>query len=273
VENVNQNYDDNNLESYYSCHTCNKNFNTRQAKWKHYKKCILSNENKLKEELEKVMQEKDKIVKEKDDAITKMEQLFTEQMDTMKKQLLQMLKKECKVHPKTFNKINKQLNNTQINDNKVITNNIIIQLGKENLSNVFTKKEQIKVLEQGYQSLAYLVKYTHFNPNYPQFKNILITNLQNNIAYKFNPETNNFDVVKKEELLNELVSERMYNIQEFFENYKDEITIKMQNIIEAFIDKMDNENYEMDKKNDIKIIIYNNSDSIMKGAKKTEFIV
>lgn len=60
----------------------------------------------------------------------------------------------------------------------------------------------------------------------------------------------------------------MYNIQEFFENYKDEITIKMQNIIEAFIDKIDNENYEGDKKNDIKIIIYNNSDITQKINKK-----
>ena len=48
------------------------------------------------------------------------------------------------MHPKTFNKINKQLNvNTQINDNKVITNNIIIQLGKEKLHEVFSKEEQL----------------------------------------------------------------------------------------------------------------------------------
>jgi len=59
-----------------------------------------------------------------------------------------------------------------------------------------------------------------------------------------------------------------YNIQEFFDQYKDEITIRMQNIIEAFIEKMDNENYEADKKNDIKIIIYNNSDITHKINKK-----
>ena len=64
----------------------------------------------------------------------------------------------------------------------------------------------------------------------------------------------------------------MYNIQEFFDQYKDEITIRMQNIIEAFIEKMDNENYEADKKNDIKIIIYNNSDITHKINKK-DFIV
>ena len=59
-----------------------------------------------------------------------------------------------------------------------------------------------------------------------------------------------------------------YNIQEFFDQYKDEITIRMQNIIEAFIEKMDNENYEADKKNDITIIIYNNSDITHKINKK-----
>jgi hypothetical protein len=42
----------------------------------------------------------------------------------------------------------------------------------------------------------------------------------------------------------------------------------MQNIIEAFIDKMDDENYETDKKNDIKIIIYNNSDITQKINRK-----
>jgi hypothetical protein len=90
-----------------------------------------------------------------------------EQLDEMKKQLLQLLEKQCKVHPKTFNKINKQLNNnTQINDNKVINNNIIIQLGKEKLHEVFSKEEQLKVLNQGYMCLDYLVQYAHFNPKY-----------------------------------------------------------------------------------------------------------
>ena len=185
-----------------------------------------------------------------------------EQIDEMKKQLLQLLEKQCKVHPKTFNKINKQLNNTQINDNKVINNNIIIQLGKEKLHEVFSKEEKLKVLNQGYMCLDYLVQYAHFNPKYPQFKNILITNLQNNIAYKYNTDTNNFDVVRKEELLNEIISERMYDINEFFENYKDEITIRMQKVINDFIAKMEGGSYEQDKIKDIKIILYNNKDKI-----------
>jgi hypothetical protein len=218
-----------------SCNYCGKIFKFRQGKSKHQKNCKIKNNEKIQE-----------------------------QLDEMKKQLLQIVKKECKIHPKTFNKINKQLNinNTQINDNKVINNNIIIQLGKEKLYEVFTKEEQIKVLNQGYMCLDYLVQYAHFNPKYPQFKNILITNLQNNIAYKYNITTNNFDVISKNELLNEIISERMYDINEFFENYKDDITIRMQKNIQDFIAKMDGGPYEQDKMKDIKIILYNNKDKV-----------
>jgi hypothetical protein len=54
----------------------------------------------------------------------------------------------------------------------------------------------------------------------------------------------------------------MYDINEFFENYKDEITIRMQKVINDFIAKMECESYEQDKMKDIKIILYNNKDKI-----------
>ena len=56
----------------------------------------------------------------------------------------------------------------------------------------------------------------------------------------------------------------LYDINEFFENYKDDITPRMQMIIESFISKMDNETYEENKKKDIKIILYNNRDKVNK---------
>jgi len=241
-----------------SCNYCGKIFSRKYSIKRHYNSC---KEKPIKDN-------KDQEIILLTNALTKKEsenKHIQEQLDEMKKQLLQLLEKQCKVHPKTFNKINKQLNNnnTQINDNKVINNNIIIQLGKEKLHEVFSKEEQLKVLNQGYMCLDYLVQYAHFNPKYPQFKNILITNLQNNIAYKYNLVTNNFDVVRKEELLNEIISERMYDINEFFENYKDEITIRMQKVINDFIAKMECESYEQDKMKDIKIILYNNKDKIV----------
>jgi len=138
------------------CSNCEAIFKHKQSKWKHERNCKSTELLLLKEKF--VNYEKER---------KEMEELFIEQINNVKKETLELLNKTCKIHPKTLNKINKQLNiNNTLNDNKVINNNIIIQLGKENLSNVFTKNEQIKVLEKGYQSLAYLVQYTHFNHKY-----------------------------------------------------------------------------------------------------------
>jgi hypothetical protein len=200
-------------------------------------------------------------------------------MVIIKEQLLQFMNKQCKIHPKTFQKINKQLNNNtntitnSNNNNNIINNNIIIQLGREKLSEIFTKKEIINILQRGYKSLNYLIQHTHFNDNYPQFKNILITNLQNNLAYKYNSTTNNFDAITKDELLEEIVSERMFNINEFYEEFKDDITDRIQNIIQSFIDKMEDENYEETEKNEIKLIIYNNRNKVTKEISQNLEIV
>lgn len=169
--------------------------------------------------------------------------------------MLDIMNTMCKIHPKTLNKINKQLN---INNTNNINNNIILQLGKEDLNSIFTKEEKINILKKGFQSLNFLIEYTHFNDKYSQFKNILITNLQNNIAYRYEHKTNSFITISKNELLDDIINERMYNINEFYDEYKDEITNKMQDIIEKFIEKMNDNKYEEYKKKDIKLIIYNN---------------
>jgi hypothetical protein len=88
--------------------------------------------------------------------------------------------------------------------------------------------------------------------------------LQNNIAYKYDNKTNNFITVSKNELLDEIINERLYDINEFYNEYKDDITNKMQSIIEKFISNMSNEDYELRKKNDVKLIIYNNRDKVSK---------
>jgi hypothetical protein len=66
-----------------------------------------------------------------------------------------------KIHHKTLQKINKQLNTTNnnnniINNNNVAINNIInlVSLGSENLSEVLNKKEKLNILKNMYGSLS-----------------------------------------------------------------------------------------------------------------------
>ena len=113
---------------------------------------------------------------------------------------------------------------------------------------------------------------------YIQFKNILITNLQNNIAYKYDKITKNFIAVDKTELLNEVVSMRMDDIESFFESNTDVLDEKTKSCVEQFISKMDSREgtYYNDKMKDVKSrkrMIYNNRDKVSKELIQTLEII
>jgi hypothetical protein len=184
-----------------------------------------------------------------------------------KEEMLELINKKCKVHPKTLTKINKQLNtnNTMINDNKVITNNYIT-LGCESIDTIFNKHQQLDVLNKDYGCLDYLVKQVHFNDKYPQFKTIMITNTRDNLAYKYDKHEKKFVAIEKNRLIDEVITERMYDIENFYDKQIDFLDNRTKLIIKNFIEKMDNKNSEYydNKMKDIKIVIYNNRDKVSK---------
>jgi len=211
------------------------------------------------------------------DELRKKDDDFKIQFDKFKNEILTLMNKQCKIHPKTLQKINNTLNNNNLNNSCNTTNNIIniVQLGNENLETVFSKNKQIEILKQRYGCLPYLIKEAHLNDKYPQFKNILITNLQNNIAYKYDKITKNFIAVDKTELLNEVVGARMDDIESFFESNTDVLDEKTKSCVEQFISKMDSREgtYYDDKLKDVKLMIYNNRDKVSKELIQTLEII
>jgi predicted nuclease with TOPRIM domain len=173
------------MENNYSCIKCNKNYANRQGLWMHNKR---NHNEEIKESKSKSNKFDCKFCKKKlsnsssksrhekkcegtENSQLKNEiKILKEQYELMKKQLEDFINNNCKVHPKTLTKINKQLNN--VNSNNIINYNIIA-LGHEKLEDVLTKKEKI-------------------NEKFPQFKIILITNTQNNIGYKYDIKENKF---------------------------------------------------------------------------------
>ncbi len=256
----------------YKCDKCNKTFNSRQVRWSHVKKCEVVNKTSQELEIELLkqeLQEKNKIIKEQEE---KKNQVIKKEIEKFKKEILDYMNKTCKTHPKTLTKINKQLtgnyNNiaNTVNDNKTINNNTynIIALGHEDLMEVFSKNEKLKVLKNRNTCLDFLVKYTHFNEKFPQFKNILITNTQNSLAYKYDNNENQFIAINKDELLDELINERMSDITFFYEQLENDLDEKTKQLIENFIDNMDDDKFKDTKKKDIKLIIYNNRNKVSK---------
>ena len=227
----------------YNCKLCNKEFNNRCNKWRHEQLCKKKNntiDNNLNNEL------------------IELKNKNTELENSLKE--IKELLINSKIHHKTLQKINKQLNTTNNttnnitnNNNNITINNTInlVSLGSENLSEVLNKKEKLNILRDMYGSLSKIVQYVHFNDKFPQFKTMLITNMQNNIAYKYDEDENRFITISKDELLNDLISIRLDDIIAFNEEVGEKLDINSKKKIETFLDTIDNNEkffYNLNKK-------------------------
>ena len=229
------------------CIYCDKILSCKQSKSQHHKICKYKNTNN-----NEINELKDKI---------------------------NLLLNSNKIHPKTLQKINTQnnnINNTNNNINNInninnninninnINNNInvtYVKFGNENLSEILSEKEMKKILSHLRLSVEESIKMVHFNNERPQYKNIFITNMQNNLAYIFNG--NNFEVKSKEYVLYDLLNNHLNNIESFIEDNNIEETLKNKHLFKFIRELNDNnitKNYNL---NNIKRLIYNNSDKLL----------
>ena len=236
----------------FRCRNCNKNFSCKQSRWKHETTC--NKEIEIEDKLIEVKNENNLLEIKKENSEMKIK------IDEM----MNLLQKALKIHPKTLNKINTQLNNNNTN-NGIINNINIVQLGNEDLNNVLTDNQKLKILNRQAMSLNDLVELVHISDKFKQFKNVYITNLQSSFGYKFDEKNNKFIAVNKNELLNDILESRMYDIESFYEDMQYKMDPTRAEQIKLFIDRMTNEEDILKnlKKEEIKLILYNNREKII----------
>ena len=150
------------------CRYCSKIYSRSDNLKRHTKTC----------KAKKNIENENLLLKKENEELKNKYKEYDEEIKNLKDQLLDVMNKQCKMHHQTFNKIQNQLiNNNEYNN---CTFNIV-QLGQEDLINTLSEKEQLKVLNKKYQSLNYLIDYIHCNEKFPEFNNVIITNLQNNM--------------------------------------------------------------------------------------------
>jgi hypothetical protein len=220
----------------YNCRFCNKCYSHKQTRYSHELKCKLE---------EKTIETND-----------------TEDLKKEISELKDIIQKALKIHPKTLQKINNQLNNNNINNGTINYN--IVQLGNENLEDILSSKEKMKILNKKGNSLKEIVELVHISNKYSQFKNVYITNLQNTIGYKFDSNNNKFIAVNKSDLLDDIIDCRMYDIQTFYNEMETSFDEEIKKIIKRFIDRMNDndDNLKGIKKDEIKLLLYNSREKI-----------
>ena len=239
----------NDIDMKYTCIKCNKHFKFRQGRWAHEKICHLKKENV------------------KDDKDIKIENIEKEM-----ERLREIIQKSLKIHPQTLKKINNQLNNNTNNTNNGVINNITtyVQLGNEDLINVLSNSEKRGILSRKAMGINDLVELIHCSGKYKQFMNVYITNLQNTVAYRYDKKINNFIVCNKNELLDEIIDSRIYDITKFLEEAEKVLEPTTAADIKRIIKKMEiDDSFKGLKKEEIKFILYNNKDKIMLEKDKT----
>jgi len=233
------------------CKKCDKKFTFKQNRWRHEKTCI-----KNKSEIEEIKNENLEMKKEID-------------------KLRDIIQNSLKIHHQTLKKITKDLSNNNVlingdnnltnNNNGTINNNNItyVQLGNEDLINVLSKSEKRGILNRKAMGINDLVELIHCSGKYKQFMNVYITNLQNTVAYRYDKKINNFIVVNKNELLDEIIDARIYDITKFLEEAEKYLEPTMVTDIKRIIKKMETDSFKGLKKEEIKFILYNNKEKIM----------
>lgn len=186
-----------------------------------------------------------------------------------------MLELDCKNGKENSMDDKQQINNiTNINGINItnnITNNTvnnivnIIELGNENLSEILSGKEKKEILKKKFTSLLHIIKKIHFNDKYDKFKNIMITNLRGSDALKYDKSTKKFITVDVNELIEDVCSARVCDIEDFFEEHRDDDDMDSNTIdrLTIFLEKLnDNTKFRKEEKKKVRRLIYDESKCI-----------
>jgi hypothetical protein len=134
------------------------------------------------------------------------------------------------------------------------------------------------ILDRRWCSLDKMIEIVHCGTN-NMFKNIVITNLKDKFAYKYDETKGYFITTTKESVLDDLLTHRIMDLEDIYDELSaaNKIDKKTKELIQKFLDKMGDEepfideietveypNFKSYKMNKIKILLYNNHDKITK---------
>jgi predicted RNase H-like nuclease (RuvC/YqgF family) len=170
----------------FKCKMCGKVFTTNNSMYRHMKhtckvkKQAEDEKNKIYEKLLHI-ENNNKILEQSN---KKLEQSNKELKATTNKIVNE--NKKLKQEMKKIKKTNKSDNNGTINNvnnvnNGIVANITLVGYGKEDISKI-NRNDMLKILQNGYNSTIKLTETLHFNPKYPEYQNIYISNMKDKYA-------------------------------------------------------------------------------------------
>jgi hypothetical protein len=210
-------------------------------------------------------EEKYEIIDSKIDDIDEKYRLLIERMNILEKENQELKNQIAKTNigqqqnvncnTYTDNTINKTVNKT-INNGTVIQNNItLVAYNKEDISKI--KDEMGSILQKGFYAGLKLTEALHFNPKYPEYHNVYISNMKDKYAMVYNGT--DWNLVTKDTLIDEIYDNKKNYIEDNLENLimSHKLRPSQINALKRWLDTDDDTPKIKEIKEEIKLLLYN----------------
>ena len=222
----------------HTCKYCDQKFAHSSSMYRHIKTCKMNDDKS--DDTDDL--DKHEILKK-----------FSEMEERMK-----MLEKEnMKLKLETGNTINNGTVNNYNGDINTINNNItvnVVPFGKEDLSKI-SKSDLLKVFRSGFNSALQLTETTHFNPKYPEYHNVYISNMKNKYAMTF--DGNDWALVMKDDLIDRMYTKKRDYIEDNMDEFLNSLMPSQINALHRWLNVDDDHQYVQKVKTEMKLMLYN----------------
>ena len=180
---------------------------------------------------------------------------------------LVQLENENKELKNTVNQIKTNINNCSnitntINNSGTITNNniVLIGYGMEDIKKI-DKNDILKSLKRGFYSTIHLTEAVHFNPKYPEYHNVYISNIKDKYGMMYDGK--DWKLLTKSELIDKIYNKKKDLIESEFDDFYFKLTQSQKNALERWMNTDDEHDKIKEVKERIKLLLYNKRKMVM----------
>jgi hypothetical protein len=129
--------------------------------------------------------------------------------------------------------------------------------------------EMLKVLRKGYDSSLRLTETIHFNPKYPEYHNIYITNMKDKYAMMYDGKS--WGLTIKEDLINRIYDDKRHYIEENMDDFIDSLSNSQKRSLDRWANTDDEDKKIKMIKERIKLLLYNSRNVPINTQKSIDY--
>ena len=219
-------------EKKYKCDHCNHTFTQKNNMYSHMKnRCKIKKRNE--DNLQNIHIELKRI----------------KEMNEKLEERIKILEAEkSNIQVNTVNAVN------AVNTVNNFNNMILVGYGKEDMKKI-DKNDILKSMKSGFYSTLQLTDTIHFNPKYPEYHNIYISNIKDKYGMVY--DGNEWTLLTKTELVDKVYDEKKNFIESNIDDFCESISKSQKNALERWMNIDDDHPKIKEVKDNIKLLLYN----------------